>query len=240
MSNDYVISVDAPDTLSETTLIAGIQSALEGVPHLLTETRSAGKLTFVTATIGGSELFAINAAVGAMDRIILLPHVLYVEGPGYFELGTATRKDLLIPTLPEVDLVNRIQTLERDTSDTLEQLRRLKHQFQFIGEPFNPTAGLLTVDIPLQLTDSDGKRITVEANIDVQVDIVDPYQTTGAQLVGPSGTSPVDGSLRVTLVDGAATIQLIATSDGLVDLGLTDVAGTGLSVSDTARVTFTP
>jgi hypothetical protein len=119
------------------------------------------------------------------------------------------------------------------------QFRIFESQIQFIGEPF---AGLFAdgdFSVPLQVTDGDGDLITFSEVAKVQVNITGGT-ATGKKLKLSDGSliGAVDASIDVPLTDGAATVLVVTTSTGTVDLSLTDSDSSGLSVIDTATLTL--
>ena len=128
----------------------------------------------------------------------------------------------------------------REELDRLaEQSRRSDFQIQFIGEPFDPPATDLTVDVPIEVTNAVGVRDVFTRVERVQVNITGGT-APGAQLRQGGDLSPIDGSLAVSLVEGRGVVKVTATGFGDVLLSLTDVGASGLDVSETATVTFTP
>ena len=177
----------------------------------------------------------------SMQNIARITGVASVEGTGLFLLGPGASRPLVFTqTREQAVLDNRVGELEVDAERLNQTLRDAVHQIQYLDEPFNAPAAALSVDVLIGACDADGKVIAQAEVSSVQVDI-DGAETTApnAQIVHLTATSPVDGSLVVPITNGRVTVQVIATGTGSVRLKLTDVAASGLSVTDEADAVFT-
>lgn len=145
----------------------------------------------------------------------------------------------IIPYTPSENFV-------QDSDSVVKQLRLSETQIQFKPDTYAGAAGSPgSVDVKIFVTDDSGvqslfadQAVTgLPAVTQVTVDITGGTATSKTLSAGGQ-TSPVDGSLVVTLVGGEATVSARGTGAGTVTLGLTDSGGSGLDVSDTATVTF--
>ena len=112
-----------------------------------------------------------------------------------------------------------------------DQFRLAEAQIQYIGEPFNPAGGLLEVEVPIEVTDSNGIRSLLSGVTEVTVSITSG--TAAGKVLGNGNQTQV-----VALSEGRGVVIVKATSTGTIALDLEDSAGSGLDVSDTALVTF--
>lgn len=126
-------------------------------------------------------------------------------------------------------------------------LRDKETNIAFTNATPAPAAGLLQVDLTLEVRDAGNDKIRVSDSatpdkagiLEVQVDITGGT-ATGKQLLpeGNGAAAAVDASAIVRFVNGKATVNVAATSTGTVILGLTDSGTTGLTVTSTSTVTF--
>lgn len=185
------------------------------------------RLTIVIFVDLGTQ--ALNSLCQSLARI---SGVAYVAGENIFFAGPAFGSN----TVTSTD--DSVKGLQIQMSAVIDQLNVLAQQIQFIGEPFNPPAGALSVSFPVEISDSDGK-------------IVGLYPPTWATVRIAGGTAPdpvltwngnqdVAGDLEIQMVNGQAFVTASASADGTIDLEIVDTFGTGLNVSDTATITFIP
>lgn len=177
-----------------------------------------------------------QARDAALSKIARISNVAAVYGENYFAAGPARGK-LMRPSSTVNSLVNQMDSVQRQMDAVVNQFTTMADQVQFIGEPFNPGAGLLSVDIPLQVTDDSGRLISVLTPSQVDV-VISGGSATGAKIVQDANESAIGGSLRVDLTGGKAVVQVVATSTGNVNLSLANPSDASWAVFDTAVVTF--
>lgn len=146
--------------------------------------------------------------------------------PNYDGLSSSrlNRLDSRAPDAKDWDQV--VAELVIMQEDIIDQFRLYEVQIQFIDEPYS--ANVLEVEILLEVTDSKGIRNIFSLINEVTVNITGGT-ATGKELVG--------GGV-VTLVKGQGKLIVKATSTGKITLDLTDSAGSGLDISNTALITL--
>lgn len=149
----------------------------------------------------------------------------------------------------------QVPGLRKETTDLgtlitklIEQARLFEAQIQFIDEPYNPGASELSVEVTVDVTDAEATRMLMSGYSlpgklpinAVQVNITGGTAVGRRLVAGSTGGIVATGgqSMRLSLVEGRGLPLVEADGTGTVLLSLTDVAGTGLDVSDTATVTF--
>lgn len=235
MPQAVTIEVGDHGVVNEGSVLTGIEQALAvaaGVNYslsLLREDTSSLRLLRVVATL---TVTLGSQALQSLGRMLArVQGVAYVSGPGFFFTGPAFGRSLVTTTS------DQIRGLQTQMTAVVGQLNLLAKQIQFIGEPFTAT-GVLTATVPVEISDADGKRVGLYPPTNVTVRIA------GGTAPGPTltwnGQADVAGDLVVTVTGGRALVTVAATAIGTVDLVLVDSAATGLSVVDTATVTFAP
>ena len=145
----------------------------------------------------------------------------------------------------------KLQDISKDTLKgsmlhlIVADLREKEDALAFEAAAYNPAAGLLEVEVTVEVQDADGDKVSVsDSDVpakpgieEVTVDITGGTATV-KRLKGSGPEGAEDASLVVKLRNGKGTFTVLADTTGTVLLGLTDSQVTGLNAADTATVTF--
>jgi hypothetical protein len=122
--------------------------------------------------------------------------------------------------------------------DVLEQARLNCTQIIFPAAAVNPTAGLLSTPVNVDVADANSVRQLLGDNRVKRARV----NITGGTATGKLLTNDEGGTGGTNLIvefrKGRAIVTVSATSTGTVTLSLTDVDSSGLTVTDTVTVTF--